>query len=409
MNLSANCESELQEAWPTLVRIGQLAADRGEKIALVGGAVRDLLLHTHPTGDLDLIVEGSAIALAEAWQNLEGGELQRHRPFENAVWTANSLKLELIRARRERYPGVAELPEVQPASLEEDLGRRDFRLNAMAIDLHPSRLGELLDPHGGLADLQSRRLEVFHSRSFSDDPTRLLRAIRYSTRLGLEIGRSCQESLAIAQREGALETLTLQRYGAELHRLFSEPTAAKGIEQAARLGGFERLPLEAFSLLTSAEDCVAAQRAWRGEAVDQAELLWLLLSDQLEHPQKWARLIPEGGPAAKRFASGTGAIRAALAACERSEDSGDHGEALEPLDPVQRAFAAFLSPGNPALHWWEQTGRFIGFAVDGSALIRAGFTPGPAIGSALHRAKRAAWRGASEEEQLLAALTKTRL
>ena len=317
--------------------------------------------------------------------------------------------MDLVRARSERYPGVARLPEVHPASLESDLGRRDFRLNAMAIALHPDHRGMLIDPHGGLTDLRERRLEVFHTASFSDDPTRILRAVRYSTRLNLRLGNSCHEALQSARENGALMQLGLERYGAELHRLLSEPKAAAGIECAVRLGVFDRLPVETFALLTGAEDCARISLNWPGDSVNQAELLWLLVADQLEHPEEWVRLISAGGETAKRFGKGTVAIRRALSACEGSEDNAVHGAALEPLDTVQRAFAHFLSPGNPALHWWEETGRFIRCHTDGASLLEAGMEPGPDIGAALNRAKIAAWRGGSPEEQLLAALSKTSL
>ena len=409
MNLSPTCEAQLGEAWTRLSRLGQLAAHRGERVALVGGVVRDLLLNEAPSGDFDLAVEGDAIGLAQAWSDKEGGTLHKHQPFQNASWSLHGTQFDLVRARREHYPGVAQLPEVSPASLEDDLGRRDFRLNAMAIDLDPAHLGTLIDPYNGLSDLGERKLEVFHPKSFSDDPTRILRAVRYCTRLNLKLGDSCWESLEGARQTDALETLSLERYGRELHRLLSEFAAAAAIVSAAELGVFDRLPIELFSLTTSAEDCAQAYRNWRGEAVDQAELLWLLLADQIEKPEDWIRLIPEGGEPAKRFGRGTGAIREALAVCESTEDSGTHGEALEGLDPVQRAFATFLSPGNPALHWWEETGRFIRFQIDGAALLEAGSTPGPALGAALKRAKRAAWRGATRDEQLLAALSKNSL
>ena len=124
MNLSPTCEAQLGEAWTRLSRLGQLAAHRGERVALVGGVVRDLLLNEAPSGDFDLAVEGDAIGLAQAWSDKEGGTLHKHQPFQNASWSLHGTQFDLVRARREHYPGVAQLPEVTPASLEEDLGRR---------------------------------------------------------------------------------------------------------------------------------------------------------------------------------------------------------------------------------------------------------------------------------------------
>ena len=404
MNLSDRCEAELGPTWTLLIRLGQLAAERGERAVLVGGVPRDLILGVSISGDMDLLVEGDAIALAEAWTDTEGGSLVRHRPFNNAIWKSEQNHFDFVRARTEHYPAVAALPEVSASTIEDDLQRRDFRINAMAIDLHPDRLGHLIDPHLGQKDLQERRLEVFHEASFTDDPTRAIRAVRYVTRLDLEIGESCLMAIDHAQINQAFEALSLERFGAEIHRMLQERDAGRCLECATGLGVLDRLPIESFSLYTSAEDCLHVHQTWTSEAIDQAELLWMLFSDQFEEPEQWVRLVPGGGIPAKRFARGTGPIREALFACEKSEDPADHGQALQPLDAIQRAFAHFLAPGHPALHWWEQTGRTIGSTVTSEHLKARGLLPGPQMGTALALAQRAAWRGAPHHEQLSAAL-----
>ncbi|MBM5800654.1 MAG: CCA tRNA nucleotidyltransferase, partial [Cyanobacteria bacterium K_DeepCast_35m_m2_023] len=180
------------------------------RVALVGGAVRDLLLHRvhndpwRGVPDLDLVVEGRASALVEALgQVLPSGTLQT--ALEHGAYGTVEVELRLqgepwlldvASARRETYPCPAENPSVSLGVLADDLARRDFSINAIALDLAS---GELLDPHGGQADLQQRQLRLLHGASLHDDPTRLVRGARYAARLGF--------ALAPASLEQARSTL----------------------------------------------------------------------------------------------------------------------------------------------------------------------------------------------------------
>src|SRR3954470_610477 len=155
--------AERLTALPGLDRVREAAA--GTSVYLVGGAVRDLLLGRE-RADLDLVVEGDAAALGRRL----GGEIRTHERFATATVDLDGGELDLATSRSESYPRPGALPEVRPAPLSDDLARRDFTVNAMALPI----IGEpdLIDPHGGLADLQMGTLRVLHERSFVDDPTR---------------------------------------------------------------------------------------------------------------------------------------------------------------------------------------------------------------------------------------------
>ncbi len=167
----------LPAAMPLLARLPDTPA-----VYLVGGAVRDLLLGGAPF-DLDLVVEGDAAAFASSL----GGELKVHDRFGTSTVTLDGFSYDIARARRETYAHPGALPDVAPAPLAEDLERRDFTVNTLALALAGDRAGELTWVPTALEDLDARRLRVLHDRSFIDDPTRLFRLVRYATRLGFEI------------------------------------------------------------------------------------------------------------------------------------------------------------------------------------------------------------------------------
>jgi len=201
--------------------VARLRAAAGEApVYLVGGSVRDALLGL-PSANLDLAVEGDGIELAKRL----GGELIRTHPqFGTAVIEIDGLVIDVATARTESYPAPGALPEVEPASIEDDLARRDFTINAMAVPL--SGEPALIDPHGGLADLEQGLLRVLHDRSFVDDPTRALRAARYAARLGLRLESGTEQLLRAAD----LSTAGSYRLDRELARLDAELTAPRARE-----------------------------------------------------------------------------------------------------------------------------------------------------------------------------------
>jgi len=404
MNLQDRAEERLGARWPLVLEMGALGAKQGAHVCLVGGIPRDLLLGTSIGGDIDLVVEGEAIELAEAWSALHGGKVLCHRPFQNATWTNDEGSIDLVRARKEHYSGPAQLPQVEAASLDEDLHRRDFRINAMAISVHPDRIGELIDPTGGLEDVRERRLQVLHEKSFVDDPTRAFRGARYATRLRLEWSDESLLALDFALATGALEALGVERLGQEIQHLFEEEHLSQTIECAVGLGILDTLPLDTIGLATSAEELRFCAQTWAGEPLEPTDLLWLLLASRLEKPEAWQRLPPGGGESAKRLAQGIRPIHEALEALTSAENRADQAAAISPLDATQRAYAVFLR-SDEAFSWWEQEGRLIKSSVSSQMLLDAGLQPGPEFGAALRRGLEAAWRGLAHEDQLKAAVS----
>ncbi len=202
---------------------------------LVGGALRDLLRGADAV-DLDVAVEGDAPAAARELAARLEGEAVEHERFGTAIVHAEGIVLDLATTRRERYPRPGALPEVEPASLVEDLARRDFTVNAMAAALAPVELGQLHDPHGGVPDLDAGVVRALHYRSFIDDPTRLLRAVRYEVRLGFAMDPDTEELAREAVAGGALSTVSGPRVRDELLGLLGEPDPAAGAERLRMLG-----------------------------------------------------------------------------------------------------------------------------------------------------------------------------
>lgn len=233
---------ELLRAFPApcsgLARAVLAAAnERGVDVYLVGGPVRDWLL-ARPLRDVDLIVEGSeseALELARAAASPEARVVSYDR-FGTATLADGEGAIDLATARREHYEHDGALPRVEAAPLLEDLWRRDFSVNALAVPLSRtarSRHPEIVDPTGGIADLQRKRLRVLHDRSFHDDPTRALRAARLAPRLSFSISRSSRAALRSALRDGAFGRVSGDRLRRELIKLFED--AAVGLDPARAL------------------------------------------------------------------------------------------------------------------------------------------------------------------------------
>lgn len=216
---------------------------------LVGGAVRDLLLGA-PAVDLDVAVEGDALEAARALAERLDGEVREHERFGTATVRAAGLVVDLATTRRETYARPGALPDVEPAALDDDLARRDFTVNAMAAGLAEDTLGELRDPHRGRYDLDAGVIRVLHDRSFVDDPTRLLRAIRYEARLNAQMDTSTEQLARGAIAAGALSTVSGARVRDELLDLLHESPVA-GAARMRELGldaalapALARAPLE---------------------------------------------------------------------------------------------------------------------------------------------------------------------
>ena len=240
----------------------------GNAVYVVGGFVRDLLLGRFDGADragfldMDLVVEGDAIELAGRIQSMCGGRIVTHARFGTAKWildepgypmTCPDLvasgegselgrlpeHLDFVTARTEFYTEPTVLPTVEQGSIKLDLHRRDFTVNTLAVALTPDRWGDLLDFYGGLSDLRTGVLRVLHSLSFVDDPTRILRAVRYEQRFGFRIDARTQEHLVDA--EPLLGRVTAARIRQELDRIFQEERPEDAVLRLDELGILRRI------------------------------------------------------------------------------------------------------------------------------------------------------------------------
>jgi tRNA nucleotidyltransferase (CCA-adding enzyme) len=215
-----------------LERVSRAALERSLPLYLVGGFVRDLLLG-RPGLDFDLVVEGDAVRLAKSL----GGKVTVHSRFGTAQWWLEgelSGPIDLITARRETYARPGALPTVRPGSLEDDLRRRDFSINTLAVRLDGGHFGELRDDLGGLDDLRRGRVRALHPGSYRDDPTRILRAARYEQRYRFEI--AAQDLAWIAAAKSLLERLSGERLRHELDLILEEPDPPKALRRLSGLG-----------------------------------------------------------------------------------------------------------------------------------------------------------------------------
>jgi tRNA nucleotidyltransferase (CCA-adding enzyme) len=218
-----------------LKQICRLADERDLIVYLVGGVVRDLLLKRE-NWDLDLTVEGDGIVFARLVAGRYGAGLAVFERFATARLTfPDGLMMDIATTRRESYAQPAVLPTVQPASIEEDLYRRDFTINAMAVQLNSGQFGRLLDPYGGQRDLRDCTIRVLHEGSFQDDPTRIFRAIRFEQRFGFHLERTTLRLLAQAASTNLIQQLSGPRLQNEILLLFAEGDPVRTIVRLGQL------------------------------------------------------------------------------------------------------------------------------------------------------------------------------
>ncbi|MBM4446728.1 MAG: CCA tRNA nucleotidyltransferase [Chloroflexi bacterium] len=238
-NLSSQLEKYLPPAVLALVKIaGQEASALGQELYIVGGVVRDLFLE-RANFDFDLVVEGDAIELARKLAKDSRAKLTVHPRFGTAKLDYPGFSLDLATARSETYSKPGALPIVKPGSLKDDLIRRDFSINAMALHLNPQRFGELIDLYHSKDDLEHRLIRILHSKSFVDDATRILRAIRYEQRLSFKLEAETEKLL---RRDVAmLDTISGDRIRHELELILKEDEPEPAFRRAEELGVLRQL------------------------------------------------------------------------------------------------------------------------------------------------------------------------
>jgi tRNA nucleotidyltransferase (CCA-adding enzyme) len=330
--------------------------------------------------DLDLVVDGDPIELAGRL----GGQIRAYGRFGTATVAVDETTYDIARARRERYPHPGALPEVEPAPLAEDLRRRDFTVNTFAVALNGPRAGELAAVPEALTDLQRQQLRVLHDQSFEDDPTRLLRLVRYAARLGFEPAPDTARLAQAAVSAGALQTVSGDRVGTELRLLAREPEPVLALHWLARLG-IDRALHPAFRL----EDpqVLAAALALLPPDGRRDRLVLAAATQQIPGGQL-ARLLDQlSFPAPDRdaiLAAATCApdlARALTAAGRPAEIAAAVGN--QPVEAV--ALAGALGVEAPARAWLEGL-RDVRLEITGDDLLAAGVKAGPAVGRGLRAA-----------------------
>ncbi|MEP6802236.1 MAG: hypothetical protein ABJC07_09885 [Acidobacteriota bacterium] len=361
-------------------------AARGERIAVVGGAVRDRLLELRAAPrDVDVVVQGDAVALARRAAKAGSLDVHVHERFETANLAApGGWSIDLARARKEIYRRPGALPEVAPATLEEDLSRRDFSINAIAVELDGGGgAGRRHDPFGGAGDLERRLLRVLHARSFEDDPTRILRAVRYAARLDLRFEKWTRGWLGAAVAGGALETISGDRLRRELERTLSETRFPEAVRLFDVLGVADALHP---GWRATPAVLAALSRAERLSRARPRETTWLLPL------LVWAGELPEStcGDLARRLAVASPARRA----LERWASTRDGIAPSTPLSADERFAVAALLPATREGR--RRKGRLlapVALSIRGADLLRAGISPGPRVGRALAETRAALGNG----------------
>lgn len=367
------------EAMPAARVLLAALEDATSDVYLAGGAVRDLMLGLEPR-ELDLVVESELEPMIRSL----GGTGTYHDRFGTAKLTLDGVGYDLARARRETYGHPGALPTVSEASLDEDLGRRDFTVNAIALAVAGPRRGLLVSDRRAIADLRAGVLRVLHDESFTDDPTRLLRLALYHSRLGFAIEDHTLELAHRAIAEGALATVSGARIGADLRRLASEddPVSAflalreLGLDEALASGfglGDPQLAHRALALLPDDGDPATVVIATAGIDLSTSALSALLARLAFQAPQRDAIVAAAGG--ARALAE---ALRAADSPSETAAAVGGAG-----IEAVALAGACGAEPA--ARRWLDQL-RFVKLEIGGADLLAAGVPTGPAVGDGLRAA-----------------------
>ena len=405
----------LRERLPAflLLRIGTIAAvsrRHGIPVYLVGGFVRDLLLERE-NRDLDLVVEGDGLGFAGLLSEELDGRVRTHPVFLTAVVVdAEGFHIDIATARSEFYRAPAALPEVQTSALRQDLYRRDFTINTLAIRLGPGEMPELIDYFGGRHDLKEKTLRVLHSLSFIDDPTRVLRAVRLELRLGFHISAETLRLVEVALAEGIFDHLSGSRLRDELVMLLDAPgLALRGIERLAELDLLRVLHPRIALEDASRERLRGARAAWDWYHLegftDPPVRVWRLhlmaLAGGLEEAEleRLADRLMLAGEDRRLLVSFPGRLERARRDLE-APDLLPH-QALEALEPLQgEELLLLMADEDETARTWVRRHlselRPFELAIRGADLLAAGVPPGPRMGEALRATKRARLDGRIE-------------
>ena len=286
--------------------ISQVAYDRGQSVYVVGGYVRDLLLGRKSPTDIDFVTESSGIELAQAVAKSINPEtkVSSFKTYGTAMFRYENLELEFVGARKESYSADSRNPQVEQGTLEDDQKRRDFTVNAMAISLNKDNFGELIDPFNGMEDMEQKilRTPLEPVQTYSDDPLRMMRAIRFASTLGFSIEQKSLE--AIEKEAKRIEIITVERIMVEFNKIMLSEKPSVGLEIMKKTG-LLNIVLPELTALEGIEEVEGQKHKdnfWHTlEVVDNisknTDNLWL----------RWAALLHDVGKApTKKYVKGTG-------------------------------------------------------------------------------------------------------
>jgi len=322
-------------------RMARLSARRRENAYAVGGFVRDLILG-RPSSDVDVAVEGDGLSYARDFARLVKGRCEAFTRFGTSIVVVPGFgKIDIATTRAETYARPGVLPDVRPAPLADDLKRRDFTVNSIALRLKVDGKSEWIDPANGAADLASGVLRAHHPRSFEDDPTRIFRAVRFEQRFGFVIDGPTQEWLADAVKRGLIERVSGERLRNELRLIFAEPQPEKAVRRLDEWGVWKHLHPR-LNIEKVPDGIPDAVKTFGKSGVEEPWMIWFAcLSSGLDEPQRaqlGARLMLSGDE--KKILMQCGAPKeAARAALEAGQ---------APLSRVHPA----LSPLRPEVWAW---------------------------------------------------------
>lgn len=389
----------LTERWPAdwraiLTQVG--AAGAGKAVYMVGGAVRDLLLD-RPNLDVDLVVEGDGIAFAEAVAaGFPDSRVKPHRAFGTAhVTLPDGKRLDVATARTEHYERPGALPTVAFSTLKQDLARRDFSVNCLAMRIDPGHVGELIDFFGARSDLACKELRVLHNLSFVEDPTRILRAVRFELQLGFKMAPETEELARWALATGTFDARGGERNKAELVRILESAGALAGLARLANLGGLRLLDP---ALVWEPALALAVERTWETARAMAVPRRWL--------PPLMTLLSRLPGETAMALAVNLnlqGAERDILAeALAARPEPSSAIQAYETYKALAPETLAFLPPSPWLTRYWDEW-RHVALAVNGNDLRALGVSPGPRYTEILRnvRAARLGGMPAEQEHELL--------
>ena len=407
----ATIAAELERLTP-LARVFEAiaaAAEPYEGVYLVGGTVRDILLG-EPNFDVDVAVEGDAVALARTLAEALGGRVRPHEKFGSAVVLyGDGERVDVVTARTEFYDAPGALPSVEHATIREDLFRRDFTINAMAASLKGDDFGRLVDPFSGRRDLEAGRIRVLHNLSFIDDPTRIFRAVRYENRYGF---RMDEHTFALAHAcidMGLVGDLSSTRLRDELVALLEEGEVAHSVHRLAELGADRAIhphlaaDEEAVELIRRLralnEEYALGVPAWR---IGMIALARRLPPDEV---YGWlARLKVRRKDAERIAAAVTVGPRLVEQLRSRTLDPSDIVALAEPYAPDAPVFALALSDDERLRRYFGSLHR-VRLEITGADLAALGLGESPRVGEILGELRRRKLNGQLDgrESELAAA------